>query len=207
MNPSLRAAIDNARAENMPFDNIDRAVKKGSGEGKDGAQIEEVIYEAYGPGGTAIMIETLTDNRNRTIADLKNVMTKKGGNIGASGSVSYFFRKKGLIEISAGQKSAEEIELAVIDAGAEDIKTNDEQMEVYTDPQMLMQVKNAIEKNGINVESASLTYVSQTEAAIKEAEIAKKLFDLIDAIEDLEDVTTVYSNENVDDEVMQAMAD
>ncbi len=207
MNPSLRAAIDNARAENMPFDNIDRAIKKGSGEGKDGLQVEEVMYEGYGPGGTAIMIETLTDNRNRTIADLKTIMSKNGGNMGASGSVSYLFKKKGLIEVSSSQKSSDEIELEAIDAGAEDIKAGDELIEIYTDPQSLMQVRSSLEKKGIKAESAALTFVPQTESNINDPALAKKLFDLIDALEENDDVTTVYSNENVSDEVMQDISD
>jgi len=207
MNPSLRAAIDNARAENMPFENIERAVKKGSGESKDAAQYEEVIYEAYGPGGTAFLIETLTDNRNRTISNLKTIISKKGGNIGAAGSVAYLFKKKGLIEITAGQKSGEEIELAAIDAGAEDIKTGDEMIEIYTEPASLMQIRNGLEKNGIKTGAARLVYVPQTETAIADADTAKKLFDFIEAIEEDEDVTIVYSNENVADEVLRQISD
>jgi YebC/PmpR family DNA-binding regulatory protein len=207
MNPTLRAAIDNARAENMPFDNIDRAIKKGSGESKDAAQFEEIMYEAYGPGGVALLVETLTDNRNRTIANIKTIISKKGGNMVAAGSVAYLFKKKGLVEIPAGQKSDEEIELAAIDAGAEDIKAGDEIIEVYTDPQSLMQVKSAIEKAGIKTGSARLTYVAQTEAAVNDPDVAKKLFELMDAIEEDEDVITVYSNENVDPAVMEKISD
>lgn len=205
MNPSLRAAIDNARAENMPFENIDRAIKKGSGEAKDAAQYEEIIYEAYGPGGVAVLVETLTDNRNRTISNLKTTISKKGGNMGASGSVSYLFKKKGLIEIPSGQKSNEEIEFAAIDAGAEDIKIGEADddgnslIEVYTDPQSLMQVRGEFVKNGIKTGSARLVYVPQTEAKIEDEDTAKKLFDLIDAIEEDEDVTCVYSNEKIEE--------
>jgi YebC/PmpR family DNA-binding regulatory protein len=206
MNPTLRSAIDNARAENMPYENIDRAIKKGSGEAKDAAQFEEVIYEAYGPGGIALLIETLTDNKNRTIANLKTTISKKGGSMGAAGSVAYLFKKKGLIEITPGQKSNDEIELAAIDAGAEDINAGDELIEIYTDPQSLMQVKGAIEKSGIKTGAARMTYVPQTEVKIDNEAFAQKLINLIESIEEDEDVTTVYSNENVDDEVLQKIA-
>jgi YebC/PmpR family DNA-binding regulatory protein len=206
MNPTLRSAIDNARAENMPFENIERAIKKGSGDSKDAAQFEEVMYEAYGPGGVALMIETLTDNRNRTVANLKTTISKKGGSMGAAGSVAYLFKKKGLIEITPGQKSNDDIELAAIDAGADDIKTGDELIEVYTDPQSLMQVKGKLEKENIKTGAARMTFVPQTEVQISDETAAQKLIDLIEAIEEDEDVTTVYSNENVDDAVLQKIA-
>jgi YebC/PmpR family DNA-binding regulatory protein len=207
MNPSLRTAIDNARAENMPFDNIDRAVKKGSGDSKNAVQFDEVIYEAYGPGGVAMMIETLTDNRNRTVANVKIIVSKKGGNMGASGSVSYLFKKVGLIEIIPGQKSSDEIELTAIDSGADDIKAGDDMIEVYTDPQNLMQVKKKLEDGGIKAARARLTYVAQTETAIKDTETAKKLLDLVEALEEDEDVTCVYSNEVIAPEVLEKIED
>jgi len=205
MNPTLRAAIDNARAENMPVDNIDRAIKKGTGEGKDAAQIDEVIYEGYGPGGVALYIETLTDNRNRTIANLKTIIGKKGGNMGAAGSVGYLFQKKGLVSVTAGQKSSDEIELAAIDAGAQDIKLSAEAIVIFTEPQALMQVKAGLEKAGIKVDSARLTYLPQTEVPIRDLETAKKLIDLIEAIEEDEDVTEVYSNDEIDPEVLAGL--
>lgn len=205
MNPTLRAAIDNARAENMPVDNIDRAIKKGTGEAKDAAQIDEVIYEGYGPGGVALYIETLTDNRNRTIANLKTIIGKKGGNMGAAGSVGYLFQKKGLVSVTAGQKSSDEIELLAIDAGAQDIKLSAEAIVIFTEPQALMQVKSGLEKAGIKVDSARLTYLPQTEVPIRDTETAKKLLDLIEAIEEDEDVTEVYSNDEIDPEVLSAL--
>ena len=205
MNPTLRAAIDNARAENMPVDNIDRAIKKGTGEGKDAAQIDEVIYEGYGPGGVALYIETLTDNRNRTIANLKTIIGKKCGNMGAAGSVGYLFQKKGLVSVTAGQKSSDEIELAAIDAGAQDIKLSAEAIVIFTEPQALMQVKAGLEKAGIKVDSARLTYLPQTEVPIRDLETAKKLIDLIEAIEEDEDVTEVYSNDEIDPEVLAGL--
>ena len=205
MNPTLRAAIDNARAENMPVDNIDRAIKKGTGESKEAAQIDEVVYEGYGPGGVALYIETLTDNRNRTIANLKTIIGKKGGNMGAAGSVGYLFQRKGLVNVLAGEKSSEEIELAAIDAGAQDIIVGEEIIEIYTDPQALMQVKKALESSGIKVDSARLTYMAQNAIAVNETETARKLIDLIEAIEDDEDVTEVYSNDEIAPEVLEKL--
>lgn len=221
-NPSLRMAIDNARAENMPMDNIERAIKKGTGEGKDAAIMEEVIYEGFGPGGVAIYIETLTDNRNRTFTNLKHSIGKHGGNLGAAGSVGYLFKKKGRILIPinpevvedkfkktapAPKKSLEEIELAAIDAGAEDVRviepdSQDGIVEVYTEPHDLMKVKSEIEKGGIKVNSAALTYMPQTSVVVTEAEIAKALLDLISAIEEDEDVNEVFSNADILEEIL-----
>ena len=205
MNPSLRAAIDNARAENMPVDNIERAIKKGTGEAKDAAQIEEVIYEGYGPGGVALYIEALTDNRHRTIANLKNIIGKKGGNMGAAGAVGYLFQRKGLVNVTAGQKSNDEIELAAIDAGAQDIKVSDDIIEIYTEPQAVMQVKKALEASGIKVDSARLTYLAQNAVPVRETETARKLIDLIEAIEEDEDVTEVYSNDEIDPAILEKL--
>lgn len=205
MNPSLRMAIDNARAENMPYDNIERAIKKGTGESKDAAQIEEVLYEGFGPGGVALYIETLTDNRNRTISSLKTIVSKNGGNMGAAGSVGYLFKKKGMIDVPLNGKSTDDIELAAIDAGAEDIKVEGELVEVYTDPQALAQVRASLEKAGIKAEAARLTYVPQTEIAVGDEETARKIIQLIEAIESDEDVTTVYSNEDIDRTVLEKL--
>lgn len=211
MNPTLRAAIDNARAENMPSENVERAIKKGTGEGKDAAQIEEVMYEGYGPGGVAIYIEALTDNRHRTIANLKTIVSKKGGNLGAAGSVGYMFLRRGLVEIpldetQTGKQSEEEIELAAIDAGADDVIKQEGLFEVFTGAQELMQVKKKLEEAGLKVGAARITYVPQTEVAVNDAETAKKLIDLIEAIEDDEDVSTVYSNDSIPGEILEKIS-
>lgn len=205
MNPSLRMAIENARAENMPYDNIERAIKKGTGESKDAAQIEEIFYEGYGPGGVALYIETLTDNRNRTVSSVKLIMSKKGGNMGSSGSVGYMFQKKGLIEVSPEGKNRDEVELKAIDAGANDFKELEESIEIYTDAQSLMQVRGDLEKAGIKAESAALTFVPTTEVDVNDAETAKKLMDLIEALEEEEDVTTVYSNAKIDQKILEQL--
>lgn len=213
MNPTLRMAIDNARAENMPSDNVERAIKKGTGESKDSAAIEEVMYEAFAPGGVALYIEALTENRNRTISNLKVIVSKNGGNMGAAGSVGYMFQKKGLINLALKEegdgkkvqtiiKNPEEVELAAIDAGAEDVKVIEgedgpEIVEVYTDWQKLMQVRSSLEKAWFKPESASITYVPANEIEITDPAIAEQLNKLIDAIEEDEDVSCVYSNAKI----------
>lgn len=204
MNPSLRSAIENARAENMPRENIERAIKKGTGEGKDAVQMEEIFYEGFGPGGVALYIETLTDNRNRTVTNLKHVALKNGGHIGAAGSVGYLFKKRGMLLILAESSQVENIELMAIDAGAEDVKVetyvNEDVTEnlmkviIYTDPQHLMKVKHQLEGGGLKVESARMTYLPQTSVVIEEEEILQNLLDLIEAIEDDEDVNEVFHN-------------
>ncbi len=205
MNPILRAAIDNARADNLPMENIERAIKKGTGEAKQGAQIEEVMYEGFGPGGAAIYMEALTDNRNRTISNLKTVMNKKGGTMGAAGSVGYLFSRKGLIIVSSGERSADDIELTAIDAGADDVKETDDGVEVYTLPQELMKIKDQLKEAGFEVKSASLVYIPQTEVQINDAETAAKLMDLIDSLEEDDDITSVYSNANIPDEILDKL--
>ncbi len=202
MNPILRAAIDNARADNLPMENIERAIKKGTGAAKQGAQIEKVMYEGFGPGGTAIYMEALTDNRNRTISNLKTVMNKKGGTMGAAGSVGYLFSKKGLMLAGGSQESADEIELAAIDAGADDVKETDDGVEIYTVPQDLMKIKDQLKKAGFKIKSATLIYIPQTEVKINDTESASKLLDLMDSLEEDDDITSVYSNANIPYEIM-----
>lgn len=205
MNPTLRMAIENARAENMPYDNIERAIKKGTGESKDAAQIDEVMYEGFGPGGVALYIETLTDNKNRTVSNVKLIMSKNGGNLGAAGTVGYLFHKKGLIEVSLEGKKRDEIELAAIDAGAEDFKENADLLEIYTSPHDLMKVKTALNQKEIATEGARLTYVPQTTVTIQDEETAKKLLDLIDLLEEDEDVSMVYSNFMLEEELAKRL--
>lgn len=222
MNPLLRSAMDEARADNMPNDNIERAIKKGTGELKDAAQIEEVMYEGFGPSGVALYIQTLTDNRNRTIASLKVIVSKNGGSMGAAGSVGYLFKKMGVIEVplnvtsrdESDVRSADEIELAAIDAGADDVQVvateagDDEggTVEVYTDPQALMQVRAKLKMAGIKTGMARLIYVPQTKAAINDEATARKIVQLIEAIEADDDVATVYSNFQMSEEILEKLA-
>ncbi len=204
-NSALRVAIDNARLENVPRDNIDRAIKKGSGEGKDAIVMEEIFYEGFGPGGAALYIETLTDNRNRTITNVKHIFTKHGGNFGSAGTVGYLFKKKGVINVNVPEagKPSDEIELAAIDAGAEDVVTDGETMTIYTEPTVVMKAKAALEAAGIKISSASQTYVPQTNVKIEDAEIAKQLLKLIELIEEDEDVSEVYSNFDIPEDILE----
>ncbi|MBD3328154.1 YebC/PmpR family DNA-binding transcriptional regulator [Candidatus Peregrinibacteria bacterium] len=206
MNPALRAAVENAKADNVPTANIERAIKKGTGEGKDASQISEVLYEAFGPSGTAFYIETLTDNKNRTITNVKIILNKKGGTFGAAGSVGYLFNKKGIIEIPISeQNEKEELELAAIDAGAEDVETTEEFMVVYTDPQDLMKVKDQLMRRSIQVKSAELSYMPVNYVEIKNAEDAQKVINLIESLEEDEDVSTVYTNANIDYDILKQL--
>lgn len=224
MNPGLRMAIENARAENMPYDNIERAIKKGSGEGKNAVAIEEVMYEGFGQGGVALYIEALTENRNRTFSNVKLLVSKNGGNLGAAGSVGYMFKKVGLIKISlldeedestAGTskkspvppKNPDEIELAAIDAGADDVKVVEGEddsgnkipfgIEIYTDWQKMLQVRANLEKAGIKIESAAITYLPSTEIEVSDPAVAEQLRKLTDAIEEDDDVSCVYTNAKI----------
>ena len=195
MNPGLRVAIDNARSDNMPMSNIDRAIKKGSGEFKSGENFVEVLYEGFGHGGTAILIKALTDNRNRTITNLKIIMGKKGGTMGASGSVNYLFNLNGVIGIKKKDGvDVEEVELAAIDAGASDVVVDDDVVYVYTEANLLMQVRNNLEEAGFKPDSAKLVYIPQNEVRIEDEDTRKKFFNLIEALEDDDDVVDVFTN-------------
>jgi len=208
MNPSLRLAIDNARAENMPRENIERAIKKGSGEGKGAMVMEEIFYEGFGPGGAALYIETLTDNRNRTLTNVKHIFTKNGGNFGSAGTVGYLFKKKGVINVQIAEsgKPADEIELAAIDAGAEDVISDGETMTIYTEPTAVMKARSALEAAGVKVTSASQTYVPQTNVKIEDVEVARQLLKMIDLIEEDEDVSEVFSNFDIAEEILEKLS-
>jgi len=203
MNPGLRIAIENARAENMPRDNIERAIKKGTGDDKSAVQMEEVFYEGRGPGGIALFIETLTDNKNRTVTNLKYIFGKNGGNLGAAGSVGYLFKKRGILNVKTAGKNPEDIELAAIDAGAEDVNVEGDTVEIYTDPSELMKVRGQLESAGIKAESASLIYLPQNEVPVHDEETAKKILNLVDAIEEDEDVSSVYSNFDIPENILE----
>ncbi len=205
MNPALRTAIDNAKAANVPNANIDRAIKRGTGEDKEGAEISEVMYEGYGPAGTALYIQAVTDNKNRTVANVKSILSKNGGNMGGAGSVAYLFHKKGLILIKAEAAKHEDLELTAIDAGAEDIKIEGETVEVYTDPKDLHNVKKKMEDGGFEIESAEITFIPENEVRIEEEDKAKKVLKLMEALEDDEDVTNVFSNFDIPEELMEKL--
>ncbi len=198
-NPRLRTAIEKARKFNMPKENIERAIKRGTGE-IGGAAYEEVTYEGYGPGGVAVIVKCLTDNRNRAASEVRHAFSKHGGNLGTSGCVSWMFERKGVITIS-GDVDEEELMMAAIEAGAEDIKQDEGEFTVYTEPSNLEDVKKSLEESGVKVEEAKIDMIPQNTVRV-EGETAMKVLKLLDALEDLDDVQEVYSNFDMPEEVM-----
>jgi YebC/PmpR family DNA-binding regulatory protein len=203
-NPGLALAIQKARDASMPKDNIERAVVKGTGEGVEADQIETVLYEGYGPGGVALLIEALTDNRNRTGADVRHLLTKNGGSLGEPGSVSYLFDKQGVIVVDA-QRYDEDDLMPAIDAGALDISLDEDVLEVVTEPGDLVSVRQALEQAGVEIESADISQRPRARVPVDEAE-ATKLLRLIDALEESDDVTAVHANFDVDSAVLERIA-
>jgi YebC/PmpR family DNA-binding regulatory protein len=198
-NPTLATAIEKAKAASMPNDNIDRAIKRGSGE-VEGAQYEEFFYEGYGPGGVALYVQVLTDNRNRAASDVRSAFTRHNGNLGEPGSVGYLFEQKGLI-LAIGEE--DEILLAALEAGAEDVRdAGDGWFEVITEAGEVRSVKKALVGVGIEVESAEVTQLPSALVPVEEGD-AKRVLRLIDALDDLDDVQSVFSNYDIDDSVME----
>jgi YebC/PmpR family DNA-binding regulatory protein len=203
-NPALALAIQKARDASMPKDNIERAIAKGTGEGVDTEQIETVLYEGYGPGGVALLIEALTDNRNRTGADVRHALSKHGGSLGEPGSVSYLFDKEGVIVVDASRYGEDDL-MGAIDAGAQDIVLDDDVYEILTDPSDLGAVRVALEQSGVELESADVTQRPRARVPVGEAE-ASKLMKLIDALEESDDVGAVHANFDVDADVLERIA-
>ena len=203
-NPRLRLAISSAKSANMPNSNIEKAVKRGTGE-LEGLKYESYTYEGYGHNGVAILIETLTDNKQRTVAEIRHTFSKYGGNLAETGSVSWIFEQKGLIQIPIEDIDEEEIMMTSLDAGADDIITEDEFYEIYTPYSELHTVLQNLESAGYNVEKAELTRVPKN--AINADKVAEKLFRLIDKLDDLDDVQKIYSNLEVSDETMKRLSE
>jgi YebC/PmpR family DNA-binding regulatory protein len=203
-NPALALAIQKARDASMPKDNIERAIAKGTGEGIDADQIETVLYEGYGPGGVALLIEAFTDNRNRTGADMRHVLGKHGGNLGEPGSVSYLFDKRGEIVVDANRYDEDDL-IAAIDAGAEDISRDDDVFEVITEPGDLGRVRDALGQAGVETESADVLQRPKSRVPVQDADAAK-LMRLIDALEESDDVSAVHANFDVDAAVLERIA-
>lgn len=190
----LRIAVQKARGENMPVDNIQRAISRGSGTGADAANYEAITYEGYGPNGVAVMVQTLTDNRNRTVAEVRSIFTKMGGSLGESGSVGWMFEPRGLILIEPkGDQDPDEITLAAIDAGAEDVAVEDDQVEVITGFEDLKGVQETLSGQGYNVVSAEATMIPQTTMSLEDKGTEQALR-LVERLEELDDVQTVYTN-------------
>jgi YebC/PmpR family DNA-binding regulatory protein len=204
-NAQLRMAIINAKAANMPNDNIKRAIEKAAGAG-DGVIIEEIVYEGYAPGGVALIIEVMTDNRNRAAAHVRSTLDKNGGNLGAAGSVAWIFEKQGHIVFEPGKTTEEQIMDIAIDAGAEDIKTHEDgSIEVFTPIDAYMAVRDAVEKAGIEMALAKLEQIPKNLTEITDADQARKIMSLLEKIEDIDDVQAVYANYDISDEIMSSL--
>ena len=204
-NIALQNAIEKARENSMPKDNIDRAIAKGAGTGADAAAYETVTYEGYGPGGIALFVEALTDNRNRTAADVRHVFTKNDGNLGESGSVAWLFERKGVILVP-GEIDEDELMLAAADAGADDVEAEESSYRVTTAPENLHAVREALESAGIAIESAESTMVPKTSVEIEDETVARKVVRMMDELEENDDVQDVYSNFDIPETVLEAVA-
>jgi YebC/PmpR family DNA-binding regulatory protein len=203
-NPALATAIQKARDASMPKDNIQRAVDRGTGEGSDAAAIERVVFEGYGPGGAAIMVEALTDNRNRTSADVRHAFTKHNGNMGEPGSVAWIFEKRGVVTLDAS-RYGEEDAIVAIDAGAEDVREDDEELRVVCDPADLSAVREALQGAGVEVRSSAVVMEPSSTVAIEESDAAS-LLRLIDALEEHDDVNEVHANFDIATEILERVA-
>ncbi len=190
-NPRLRLAVDNAKAANMPADNIDRAVKKATGE-LEGAIYHEVLYEGFGPGGVAILVEAATDNKNRTVAEVRHAFSKNGGTLGEANSVGWMFERKGVVTVKRGGKSEDEMMEIIIDAGAEDLQTEEEFFEITTSIETFESVRKAVAEKKLEIENASLQWIAKNTVGIS-GETAEKLEKLIEALEDSDDVQNVFT--------------
>ncbi|KQB86500.1 YebC/PmpR family DNA-binding transcriptional regulator [Corynebacterium lowii] len=203
-NPTLDDMIKKAKKASVPNDNIERARKRGSGEEAGGADWQTIMYEGYGPNGVAILIECLTDNRNRAATEVRTAMTKNGGNMADSGAVSYMFNRKGVVQVVKGELSEDDVLMAVLDAGAEEVNTVGDLFEVVSAPEDATAVKKALEEADIEVEDAEQDFRADLEVPL-EADDAKKIFRLVDALEESDDVQNVYTNMSLSPEVLAAL--
>ncbi|MBM7554636.1 YebC/PmpR family DNA-binding transcriptional regulator [Thalassobacillus pellis] len=202
-NAALRLAVDKAKAHNMPHDNIDRAIKKATGD-LDGVNYEEFTYEGYGPGGVAVMVKVLTDNKNRTAADVRHAFNKNDGNLGENGCVSYLFDRKGFLVVNRESHEVDEesMLLEVIEAGADEMETSEDAYEIYTEAENFTEVKNSLENSGFSFETAEITMFPQTYTSLGEDDTAKML-KLIDTLEDNDDVQDIYHNLEANEEMIE----
>ena len=191
-NAALAMAVDKAKSVNMPMANIQRAIDRAAD--KNAAQLEEVTYEGYGPGGTAVIVEAATDNKNRTYPDVRHAFSKNGGTIAEPGSVAFQFERRGVLTIGINDADPDELLLQVLDAGANDAVIDEDSLIVYTEMKMLHEVRSAIDAMGIKVDSAELSYVPTTSVSLESQEVSQKVIKLLEALDDLDDVSSVYSN-------------
>jgi YebC/PmpR family DNA-binding regulatory protein len=203
-NPTLYDAIQKARKSSVPIDNIDRAVKRGSGAEAGGADWQTIMYEGYAPNGVAVLVECLTDNRNRAAMEVRTAMTRNGGSMADPGSVSYLFNRKGVVIVPSNDLGEDDVLLAVLDAGAEEVTNLGESFEVVSEPTDLVPVRTALQGAGIDYESADMSFLPTVQVQLDE-DGARKVLRLIDALEDLDDVQNVYANFDVSDEILEAV--
>jgi YebC/PmpR family DNA-binding regulatory protein len=205
-NLALQNAIEKARSYSMPKDNIERAIARGSGAGADTETFEHIVYEGYGPNGVAIIAEALTDNRNRTASDVRHVFTKNDGNLGTTGAVAWLFERRGIVMVDADRADEDSVTLAAAEGGAEDVTQDGSSFEVTTSPEALSSVREALEQAGIEVESAETTMVPKTTIELDDETAARKTLRLIDALEELDDVSEVYANFDIPERLLEAVA-
>ncbi|NLX18477.1 MAG: YebC/PmpR family DNA-binding transcriptional regulator [Desulfobulbus sp.] len=204
-NPRLRSAITAAKGENMPKDNIDRAIKKGTGD-LGGAVYEEIMYEGYGPGGVAVLVETMTDNKNRTVADIRHFFAKSGGNLGEFGCVAWMFDRKGTLTVNKEDTSEDELMDTALEAGAEDVVEEEDSFQVITSPETFNDVVEYLEKSGVPFTGAELAMIPKNTVEVVEEQAAKSLLRLLESLEDHDDVQKVHANFDISDDLMEQLS-
>jgi YebC/PmpR family DNA-binding regulatory protein len=205
-NLALQNAVEKARSYSMPKDTIERAIARGSGADADASAFETVIYEGYGPEGVAVLVEALTDNRNRTASDVRHQFTKHGGNLGTTGAVAWLFERRGIVMVSADGADEDDLMLAAAEGGAEDVELDGSSFQVSTAPEDLAAVRESIEEAGFEIESAALSMVPKTTVAIEDESTAKKIVRLVEGLEESDDVQDVYANFDIPERVLEAVA-
>ncbi len=205
-NLALQNAVEKARSYSMPKDNIERAIAKGSGEGADGAIFENVVYEGYGPEGVAVIVEALTDNRNRTASDVRHLFSKHGGNLGATGAVAWQFERRGVVLILAPGVDEDDLVLAAAEAGADDVELDGDVFLVSSAPDLLAEVRSALDAGGFAIESAELSMIPKVTVAIGDESTAKQVVRLVEGLEDNDDVQDVYANFDIPEDVLEIVA-
>jgi YebC/PmpR family DNA-binding regulatory protein len=205
-NLALQNAIEKARSYSMPKDNIERAIQRGSGAGADAAAFETVVYEGYGPEGVAVLVEALTDNRNRTAADVRHLFAKHGGNLGASGVVAWQFERRGIVLVAADGADEDELMLAAAEGGADEVDRDSSTFQVSSAPEALSSVREAVEAAGFVVETAELSLVPKTTVAIEDEATARRVIHLVEGLEENDDVQEVYANFDIPERVLEAVA-
>jgi YebC/PmpR family DNA-binding regulatory protein len=204
-NPRLRSAIQAARAQSMPNDNIERAIKRGTGEGKDAQQFDEIVYEGYGPGGVAIIVEAATDNKNRTGAEIRSIFTKHNGNLTSSGSVSYMFHRKGQITVPRSSIDEDRLLELALEAGAEELTTDKHEYVIITSHDQLYAVAEALKNADVTTDGQKFTFIPDTTVAVADENVARQVLRLCDALEEDDDVQNVYSNLEIPDEILATL--